>query len=79
MIEAPLTLTISGIAACMPRNTPVRLMSSVLRQMSSGNSVIGAPVAMPALLTSTWRPPNVATAWVTAAFQSSGWVTSRWM
>lgn len=61
----------------MPMKTPVRLMSTTLRNRSTLSVSRNMPVEIPALLTSPSTEPNSSRAYATTRCQSSSMVTSR--
>ena len=68
----------AGIAALVPRNTPLALMSIIRSQPSMVWVSTLPPFQMPALLTRMCSPPNRSIAVSTACCQSASLVTSRW-
>src|SRR5262245_19042188 len=65
-----------GAAARQPWKTPVRLTSTIDRQSSGEASARGVIRAMPALFTTTCRPPSTVTVRVTQLSTSAKLVTS---
>src|ERR671911_278527 len=76
MIDPPPVLSISGIAARMPRHTPMRLTSSTRRNSSSLISSAVPGIATPTLLNITSRRRHPSTASRTRASTSDIFVTS---
>ena len=77
MMEPPPAWRISGMAALVPRNTPLAF-TSITRSHSSALVSSRMPRATtPALLTTTSSLPNRDTAAAMAAVQDSSLVTSR--
>ncbi len=76
-IEPPPASFIAGITVFMPMKTPVRLMSTTLRNRSTLSVSRNMPVEIPALLTSPSTEPNSSRAYATTRCQSSSMVTSR--
>src|SRR5262245_22101396 len=77
MIDPPPAWRIAGMAAFVPRNTPLTLTAMMRSQSASDVSSIGARKRIPALFTSTFSLPYACTAVATAARQSPSRVTSR--
>ncbi len=75
-IAPPLRWAMTRPAARVVRNTPVRLTSTIRRQERSSNWRIGFSSTMPAVCTSTSRPPNRLTAALTARSTSAATDTS---
>jgi hypothetical protein len=57
MIDPPPAWRIAGMAAFVPRNTPLTLTAMMRSQAASVVSSIGARKRMPALFTSTFSLP----------------------
>jgi hypothetical protein len=76
IIEAGWLSHISGSAYLHPRKTLSALTLMLRRHSSRLRSSTEPSCAMPALLTSTDRPPSVSRAAKTASFQSLSLVTS---
>src|SRR5882724_4437114 len=76
MIDPPPARRMAGMAAFVPRNTPLALMSIVRVQSSTVVSSIRPHPPMPALLTRTFSAPKRDAARPTAACQSASLVTS---
>src|SRR5262245_32397396 len=77
MIDPPPAWRIAGMAAFVPRNTPLTLTAMMRSQSASDVSSIGARKRIPALFTSTFSLPYACSAVATAARQSASRVTSR--
>src|SRR5882724_1167564 len=75
-IEPPPARRMAGMAALLPRNTPVALTSITRCHASSGVSSTRPVALMPALLTSTLSLPKRCSASATASCQSFSRVTS---
>ena len=67
MIEPPPAAIIASADACMPRNAPVRLTSSICCHFALSRLPSWPTLKMPALLKSTLSLPNSFTAVATAA------------
>ena len=76
MIDPPPARRMAGMAAFVPRNTPLALMSIVRVQSSTVVSSIRPHPPMPALLTRTFSAAKRDAARPTAACQSASLVTS---
>ena len=74
--EPPPALRISGMAALVPRKTPLPLTSMMRSHSSSVQSSTMPLPTMPALLTRMSSLPNLETAVATASRQSASLVTS---
>src|SRR2546428_4973704 len=75
-IEPPPARRMAGMAALLPRNTPVALTSITRCHSSSGVSSTRRAALMPALLTSTLSLPKRRSVSATASCQSASRVTS---
>jgi len=60
----------------MPLNTPLRFTATIRSKLSSAVSATGDRVITPALLTSTWTPPNACSAASNSADTAAGSATS---
>src|SRR5215468_4241334 len=76
-MEPPPAQRMAGIAARVPRKTPVELTAMIRSQSARVVSAIRLPPPMPALLTRTSSFPYKRSASVTAPAQSDSLVTSR--
>src|SRR5215470_7981832 len=76
-MEPPPARRMAGIAARVPRKTPVELTAMIRSQSARVVSSIRLPPPMPALLTRTSSFPYTRSASVTAPAQSDSLVTSR--
>ena len=77
MIEPPPAARMAGIAALVPRKTPLALTSITRSHSSTVVSSSRPAPPMPALLTRTSSLPKRAVAAATACCQESSRVTSR--
>ena len=77
LIIEPLSESIiAGMQCFMPKNTPSRLIDCCFCQSSRVISTMLPPMAIPALLTSTFSPPHCSRVWATTVSHSLSLVTS---
>ncbi len=76
IIEPPPVFNISWIAYLLHKNTPLKLIETILSNVSVGQSAKKPPSPTPALATIISNLPNTWTVWLTKAFTSSSFLTS---
>ena len=78
MIDPPPFSRIAGMAALVPRKTPLAFTEKIRSQSSPVVSSMFLRIKMPALFSKMSSLPYVLTAACTADSQSDSLVTSRW-